>query len=343
MSKILTVNPGSTAVKYTLFDSAGAALERAEFSREGISGVQREEVEWLRGLEGVKKIGIRIVHGGALTKPSVIDSDVLANIQNAKKYAPLHNAIALECITNIGETLPSVPVVAVFDTDFHQTLPKHAHTYPIPLAISDELGIRRYGFHGTALQSVLSQLPAAAAERNVPLPRKIIMAHLGGGCSITAISDGKSIDTTMGLTPLEGVMMITRSGSIGPEIVRIIGEEKFLSPQDVSKMLNEQSGFYGLTGSKDTLDIITRGSQGEEPYNLAVDIFVHQIVKQIFAYHGELQGADALTFSGGIGFGNEYLRNRILKKTALIEITKENAFVMQANEAQTIFDIVSML
>lgn len=341
MSNILTVNPGSTAVKYTLFENGGGILERKVFSRKEADGVQVAESEWLMSLEGVTKIGIRVVHGGKITKPREVDAEVLAEIKGAKNYAPLHNAIALDCIWALRKALQNIPIVAVFDTFFHSTLSAHAYTYPIPAGLSHELGIRRYGFHGIALHSALAQLPALAAERNIQMPRKIIMAHLGGGSSITAVENGKSVDTTMGFTPLEGIMMITRSGSIGPEIVRIIGEEKFLSPQDVSKMLNEQSGFYGLTGSKDTLDIITRAISGEEPYKLSLDIFVHQIVKQIFAYYGILQGAEALVFSGGIGFGNEYLRNLILEKTALIGLTQENTFAVQTNEAQTIFDIVS--
>lgn len=343
MSNILVVNPGSTAVKYVLFDGGGSILENREFSRKEIEGVQKDEQQWLASLEDVSKIGIRVVHGGSITAPRVVDAEVLAEIKGAKNYAPLHNTIALAVIWALRKILQNVPIIAVFDTDFHSTLPKHAYTYPIPAALSHELGIRRYGFHGTALKSVLVQLPALAAERSMQMPCKAILAHLGGGSSITAVSDGKSVDTTMGLTPLEGVMMITRSGSIGPDIPRIIGERKFLSPQDVSEMLNGQSGFYGLTGSKDTLDIITRGVAGEEPYKLALDIFVHQIVKQIFAYHGLLQGSDALVFSGGIGFGNEYLRNKILEKTAIIGLKQENTFAIQTNEAQTIFDIVSVL
>ncbi len=339
---ILTVNPGSTAVKYTIFEE-GVAIDTKEFSRKEMDSVQEVESEWLAGLEDVDRIGIRIVHGGSITKSREIDAEVLAEIKRARDYAPLHNSIALEVISALSELLANVPIIAVFDTEFHSTLPPHAYTYPLPTALAQELGLRRYGFHGIALKSVLDQLPAHSAERGSPIPRKIVMAHLGGGSSITAVEEGKSVDTTMGFTPLEGIMMITRSGSIDPDMARIIGKQKFLSPDDVSKMLNEQSGFYGLTGSKDTLDIITRAAVGEEPYKLAVDIFVHQIVKQIYAYHGILQGAEAIIFSGGIGYGNEYLRSRILEKTALIGLTAENTYVIQASEAKTIFDIVSNL
>ncbi len=339
---ILTVNPGSTAVKYTIFEDS-VAIDTKEFSRKEVEGVQAAEEEWLTSLEGVEKVGIRIVHGGNITRSREIDADVLAEIKGARDYAPLHNSIALDVISALSKVLVSVPIIAVFDTEFHSTLPPYAYTYPLPTALTQELGLRRYGFHGIALKSVLDQLPAHSAMRGSPIPRKVIMVHLGGGSSITAVEEGRSVDTTMGFTPLEGIMMISRSGSIGPDMARIIGKKKFLSPDDVSKMLNEQSGFYGLTGSKDTLDIITRASAGEEPYKLAVDIFVYQIVKQIYAYHGTLQGAEAVTFSGGIGYGNEYLRNVILEKTALIGLTAENAYVIQASEDKTIFDIVSNL
>lgn len=343
MSKILTVNPGSTAVKYTLFDTTGNVLEVQEYSRKEVDGVQSDESKWLERLEDVTSIGIRIVHGGSITKPREIDMEVLSEIKGAQDYAPLHNNIAVDVIWALRKHLQNIPIVAVFDTEFHSTLPEHAYTYPIPAALAHELELRRYGFHGIALKSVLAQVPEVAARKGTPMPRKVIMLHLGGGSSITAVDSGKSVDTTMGLTPLEGIMMITRSGSVDPDLLRIIAKKKFLPQQEVSQILNEQSGFYGLTGSKDTEDIITRAASGEEPYKLAVDIFVHQTVKQIFAYYGLLQGADALTFSGGIGFGNEYLRTRILEKTKLIGLTEENSFVLQSNEAKEIFETVTNL
>ncbi len=340
MNKILTVNPGSTAVKYTLFDGNGDILDVQEFSRKDADWVHTSELKWLDGLEGVDVIGIRIVHGGSITKPTLIDDTVLAEIKSAKDYAPIHNTIAIDVILTLRKHLQNVQIIAVFDTDFHSTLPAHAYTYPIQATLAHELNIRRYGFHGTALKSVLAQLPEEVTKSNIPMPRKIIMIHLGGGSSITAVENAKSIDTTMGLTPLEGIMMTTRSGSVDPDLLRIIAKKKFLPTQEVSQILNEQSGFYGLTGSKDTKDIIERATKGEEPYKLAVDIFVHQIVKQIFAYYGLLGGADALTFSGGIGFGNKELRNMILEKTELIALTQENTFVVQTNEAQEIFNTI---
>lgn len=321
---VLTINPGSTAVKYVLFDSEGEVLEQREFSRKQVAGVLPEENAWLGGLTGVGRVGIRIVHGGPLRGPIVLDVSEISQIRRATPYAPIHNGLALEVLTLLRKTFPQAPVIASFDTDFHRSMPDYARTYPISARLAKEKGIERYGFHGLALQSILQQLNTTAGGT----PRKVIVAHLGGGCSVTAIKDGKSIDTTMGLTPLEGIMMITRSGSVDPYIVQEVGLD----------VLNNESGFYGLTGSKNTLDIIQRGVRKEEPERLALDIFVHQIVKQVYAYYGVLQGCDTLVISGGIGAGNAQLRARILKHLALIGITEATTSVMKADEARVLFD-----
>jgi len=337
-SNILTINPGSTAVKYVLFDENAAVLEQKEFDRKLKKTMQESERIWLIGLGAqhgdIKKVSIRIVHGGGAVGPKVLDIETKLQIKRAAQFAPIHNTIALDVIDMMQEILPTVPRVVSFDTDFHATMPKAASTYPIKTQLAKQLNIKRYGFHGLAVQSVLNKL-----EKEVgTLPNKVICAHLGGGCSITAVKNGISIDTTMGLTPIEGLMMITRSGSVGPGVVEYIANAKGWTAHKVLEVLNNESGFYGLTGSKNTLDIIERASKHKEPEKLAFDMFVNKIVQQIFAYYGTLQGCDALVFSGGIGYSNAYLQSVILGKLKIIGITEQNTHVLQANEARVLFE-----
>lgn len=335
MYKILTINPGSTAVKYLLFSDSGEELEYEEFSRKEEGTIQSAEREWLSGLSDIKNIGIRIVHGGDVHGPILLTSEVERQVDKFTKFAPIHNTIALDVVKYIRLIFNDVPIVASFDTDFHKTMPVKASTYPINIKVAEKHNIKRYGFHGIAVQSVLAQL---FTNLEAQLPSKIICVHLGGGCSVTAIKDGESVDTTMGLTPLEGLMMITRSGSVDPSLVEYIADRDGWTPSQIIEMLNNNSGFYGLTGSKNTLDIISRASKHQEPEKLAVDIFVNQIVKQIFAYYGTLQGCDSLVFSGGIGYGNAYLRSQVLRRLKIIGITEENTYAIKANEAMVLFE-----
>ncbi len=339
MKNILTVNPGSTSVKYALFDTNATVLAKKEFDRKSSNATGDAERTWLEGLVAehgvINAISMRIVHSGGVVGPKILDTETKIAIKKATQFAPIHNVIALDCIDVLEDIFPSIQIIANFDTDFHKTIPKHASIYPINAQLSKQLNIKRYGFHGLAVQSVLSQLQKKLKSE---LPSKVICAHLGGGCSVTAVKDGKSIDTTMGLTPLEGLMMITRSGSIDPGIIEYIADTKGWTVTKVLDMLNNESGFFGMTGSKNTLDIIERASKYQEPEKLAFDIFINRIIKQIFAYYGILQGCDALVFSGGMGYGNVYLQSQILKKIKIINITEENTFVFKANEARVLFD-----
>lgn len=322
---ILTINPGSTAVKYALFDTeSGEVLESRQFSRKQVASIAHDERAWLEVLSDVERIGIRVVHGGGLRGPLRVDNGEIAAIRRAAKYAPVHNAFALEVIQLLQKVLPRAPVVASFDSDFHLTMPDYARTYPIPRKLAHEHQLERHGFHGVALQSIMAQL----AERLGAVPERVICAHLGGGCSITAVKNGQSVDTSMGLSPLDGIMMTTRSGSVDPFVVDAVELD----------VLHTQSGFLGLTGSQNTLEIIQRGIRKQEPERLALDMFVHQIVKYVYAYFGVLQGCDVLVFSGGIGEGNAQLRARILKELAMIGLTEETVAVVKVDEARTLFE-----
>ncbi len=333
MSNVLTVNPGSTAVKYVVFNSGGKEISKQVFDRKKSKDLEPTEYSWLANLKNITKISIRIVHAGDLHGPIKWSKDVEQIVNDFKRFAPIHNNLALNIIKTLKEVQPDADIIASFDTDFHKDMPLKASTYPIKSDIANKYNLKRYGFHGLVLESVINQLSGDIKK----LPNKIICAHIGGGTSITAILGGKSIDTTMGLTPLEGLMMITRSGSVDSSMVQHLCELEGESPREIVKMLNEESGFYGLTGSKNTLDIINRASKRQEPERLAFDIFTDQLIKQIFAYYGLLQGCDALVFSGGIGYGNAYLRNTLLNKLQIINLTEVNTFVYQADEATMLY------
>ena len=256
MSSVLTVNAGSTSLKLCL--------------------VEGEESRPVEGFEPADAVGHRVVHGGArYTEPVLIDDRVEEAIDDLSRIAPLHNTPALRAIREARAALPDVPHVAVFDTAFHATIPQRASTYAIPQAWRD-WGVRRYGFHGIAVQSVVSQLDAA----------RIVACHLGGGCSVTAVLDGRSIDTTMGFSPLEGVPMATRSGSVDPGALVYLLRERGLSVDELDAALEHESGLAALGGLDDPL---------------AFAIYTYRIAGAVAHMAMALGGIDVLAFSGGVG------------------------------------------
>lgn len=328
----LVLNPGSRWLKVALYSDSGKVLDFQKIDIED-SGAQNS---WLKSLQEVEKIGVRVVHGGGLESPVLFDTIVRSIIEEFSVFAPLHNVRALEVIDRARSHFAHVPIFCVFDTHFHRTLPEEAYTYPISKEVAEKHKIRRYGFHGIALESVLSQLNDTLEEEGKPPPKRLIMAHLGGGTSITAIENGRSIATTMGATPLEGAMMITRSGTVDPDIAHILRHKAGYSCSDVSKMLNEDSGFQGLLNSTDTKQIIDDAMVGKQPEALVFEIYVRTIVERIFGHYGLLQGADALVFSGGIGFRNEFIRPEVLKWTEVIGLDATNTYAFQADETRVI-------
>ncbi len=340
---VLTINPGSTAVKYVLFNGGGSVLEQKTFDRKENAFIDTSEIKWLKSLEikygKLHKIGIRIVHGGEIEGPVILDFGIKKKIKDAAQFAPIHNNIALDCISILENIFSDIVIIASFDTDFHSTIPVYARTYPISAQLNKELKIRKYGFHGIALRSVLGQLKEVEKNSGKTF-NKIICAHLGGGCSVTAVKNYKSVDTSMGMTPLDGLMMITRSGSVDPGVVKYISDVKGWNMDKVIGMLNTKSGFYGMTGSKNTIDIIDRASKHEEPEKIAFDMFVDRVVKYIFSYYGVLQGCDAFVFSGGMGARNAYLRASILSRLSIININEKNSFVFESDEAGILFEDV---
>lgn len=334
---VLTLNPGSRWLKAAVYDSDGECVAHEKIA------VSDSDVQdaWLRALKDIERIGVRVVHGGGLASPARYAPDARSIIAEFQTFAPLHNPVALALLDRLEQHFPSVPIWCVFDTHFHRTLPPEAYTYALPRDVARAHKLRRYGFHGIALESVFRQVAEQCAEEGKPTPKKLIMAHLGGGSSITAVHEGRSVHTTMGATPLEGVVMITRSGSIDPDIARILTESGEYDSASVSQLLNTHAGIAGLAEQNDTKQLIDDAVVGKQPEALAYAVYVRSIVEGIFACYAHLQGADALVFSGGIGYRNVHIRPEILTHTGIIGITKPNTYAFEADETRVLWEYVA--
>ena len=261
----------------------------------------------------ISAVGHRVVHGGERFRESVlIDADVLAAVEATIPLAPLHNPANLMGIQVILTLFPDTPQVAVFDTAFHQTIPDYAFHYALPYAYYEELGVRRYGFHGTSHQYIAGETARLLAT---PLDRlNLVSAHLGSGASICAIENGRSVDTSMGMTPLGGVIMGTRGGNLDPGVLTYIAEKKGYSLQELDRVLQKQSGLKGICGSNDMRDIHRRAAEGDRLARLALDMFVHRCRQYIGAYFFQLGRVDALVFTAGIGEHDTAIRERICER-----------------------------
>lgn len=261
-----------------------------------------EEYGVIKNLDEVSAIGHRIVQGGALFSESVlVNEDVIKGIESLIPLAPLHNAAHVQgiraCLDVFGT---EVPEVVVFDTAFHSTMPPKAFTYPVPYEYYEKYAVRRYGFHGTSHRYVSNRCAELMGKDIKDL--KIITCHLGNGSSITAIKGGKVIDTSMGLTPLDGIMMGTRTGSLDPSVVTFIAEKEGFTPSEMDTLLNKKSGFLGISGvSSDDRDVTAAAESGNARAQLAIDILEYQILKYIGSYTAALGGVDAIVFTAGIG------------------------------------------
>lgn len=345
--KIFVVNSGSSSLKYQLLDMDGGTVmasglverigdamgkvsqknwpgdsRQAEVEREMpfpdhraamhtvVDLVTGRDTGVIASASEIDAIGHRVVQGGeTLFKSTLIDDDVVDKIRANCPLSPLHNPANLVGIEVSRELFAGVPQVAVFDTEFHQTMPPEAFMYPIPYKLYEDLKIRRYGFHGTSHRYVAQQAAAmlgkAADEVN------LVTLHLGNGCSMAAVRQGKCIDTSMGLTPLAGVMMGTRSGDIDPAIIPFLMKEKDLSMVEIDDILNKQSGLKGICGMNDMRDIHGAAEKGDTKAALAVDMFVYRIKKYIGAYYAVTGPLDALVFTAGIGENDDIVRARV--------------------------------
>ncbi len=272
-----------------------------------------ERIDSLAAAVGrVEAVAHRVVHGGPrFRRPVVIDGEVRAAIFRVEPLAPLHTAPAMRAIEDAESVLPDVPHVAVFDTGFHATIPDAAATYGLPRQWREEWGVHRYGFHGLSVQW--------SAER-VPVSR-LIVCHLGGGCSVTAVLDGRSVDTTMGFSPLEGVPMATRSGSIDPGSILYVMREYGLGVDELDLALNHEAGLKGLAGGSGDMRVLEeRVVAGEDDAIRAFDVFVHRLVAAIGAMSAATHGLDALVFTAGIGEGSALVRSRVCRRLGYLGI-----------------------
>ncbi|MCP3025390.1 acetate kinase [Halobacillus sp. A5] len=267
----------------------------------------------IESLDEIDGVGHRVVHGGERFSDSVLITDeVIKEIQDVSDLAPLHNPANLTGISAFREVLPTVPHVAVFDTAFHQTMPEQSYLYSLPYEYYEEYGIRKYGFHGTSHKYVSER---AAEMLGRPLEQlRLLSCHLGNGASIAAIEGGKSIDTSMGFTPLAGVTMGTRSGNIDPALIPFIMEKTGKSAQEVMNVLNKESGMLALSGfSSDLRDIEEKAKEGDERAELALEVFAARIHKYIGSYASRMHGIDGIIFTAGVGENSTSIRERVLK------------------------------
>ena len=264
-------------------------------------------------LPAPEAFGHRVVHGGdRFAGPAVIEGDVVSHIEALGELAPLHNGPSLAAIrASLREISPPTPMVAVFDTAFHRTMPESASLYPIPIELAEKHGIRRYGFHGTA-HSCMVERYCAITDTPVEDAR-LITLQLGNGCSATAVSRGRSVDTSMGFTPLEGLMMGTRSGNVDPSLVGFLTRREGVDTSEVEGWLNKRSGLLGISGtSRDVRELLDAEANGDGSAALALEMFCESVRKQIGAYLTILGGADAIVFGGGIGENAPLIRERVL-------------------------------
>ncbi|MFC4355910.1 acetate kinase [Chryseomicrobium palamuruense] len=267
----------------------------------------------IRSLHDIHGIGHRVVHGGEVYSDSVMITDqIIDKLNELSELAPLHNPANITGIVSFKEALPDVPAVAVFDTAFHQTMPESSFLYSIPYSYYEKYGIRKYGFHGTSHKYV-SERAAELLNRPIETTR-FISCHLGNGASIAAIQYGKSIDTSMGFTPLAGVTMGTRSGNIDPALIPFLMEKTGLDAEQVLDILNKKSGMLGVSGfSSDLRDIVEEAEKGNDRAQLALDVFANRIHKYIGSYAARMNGVDAIIFTAGIGENSAIVRSKVLQ------------------------------
>ena len=340
---ILVINCGSSSLTYQLINSeTEGVLAKGLCERIGIDGMltyqpeggekEKSEIAMpthteainavlaaltneksgvIKSLSEVGAVGHRVVHGGEkFTSSCLINDESMKAIEECNDLAPLHNPANLIGIRACQELMPGVPMVAVFDTAFHQTMPDVAYTYGIPYEYYEKYKVRRYGFHGTS-HSYVSKRTAEIVGKPYD-QMKIIVCHLGNGASISAVNCGKSVDTSMGLTPLEGLVMGTRSGDLDPAIIDFVGKKEGLSLDEMNEVLNKKSGMLGISGvSSDGRDLEAAAETGNKRAQLALDVFDYRVIKYIGAYAAAMNGVDAIAFTAGIGENNIKMRKDV--------------------------------
>jgi acetate kinase len=345
--RILVLNAGSSSLKSSVIETPQTTIVTSnqgwgsDASRQSDRGValERALTELASGGGGgasFDAVGHRVVHGGTRFTDSVlIDDEVIRGIEAVSELAPLHNGVALETVRAARERLPSIPHVASFDTAFHWTLPPAAVTYPVPAGWTRDWGVRRFGFHGL---SVAWSVHEAARRLERPVSELgILVAHLGSGCSVTAVWRGESVSTSMGMTPLEGLMMGTRSGSVDPGMLLQLLIDGKLDAAQMRSALEHESGLLGVSGLSGEMEkVVAAASSGSTAAQLAVDMFVRRGAEQIAAAATSLPRVDALVFTGGIGEHASGIRDGIVERLATLRLDGTQILVIEAREDLTI-------
>ena len=365
---VLVINCGSSSLKYQLINSdTEAVLAKGLCERIGIDGrlvyqlaghdkeiteapmpTHKEGIQMVldalvnpktgavKSLSEIDAVGHRVVHGGEKFAQSVVlNEEVLAKVEECNELAPLHNPANLIGIRVCQELMPGVPMVGVFDTAFHQTMPQKAYLYGLPYEYYEKYKVRRYGFHGTSHSFVSKRL---AEFLNLDYNHsRLIVAHLGNGASISAVLDGKCVDTSMGLTPLEGLVMGTRSGDIDPAIMKFIAKKENLDIDGIMDVLNKKSGVEGLSGvSSDFRDLEAAYHEGNPRAIAACEVFAYRVAKYIGAYVAAMNGVDAIAFTAGIGENTSFIREKILAYFGYLGITMDKEANMVRGEDKII-------
>ena len=347
--KFLCVNAGSSSLKFQLFEMPeekviisgyiekigledsfwntkvnGEKIKGAKYLKnhdEAVEVLLNELIEHkaVESLDEIKGVGHRVLHGGEKYSDSVLITDeVIENIKELTKLGPLHHPGNLAGIQALKAVLPDVPMVAVYDTAFHQTMPQVNYMYPVPYEWYVKYGVRKYGFHGTSHKYITTVMKEKLGKEDVNL----IICHIGSGASIAAVKDGKCYDTTMGLTPLDGLMMGTRSGAIDPSILEYVCKESEMTVAEITNALNKKSGLVGVCGLSDCRDVETAAANGDEKAQLALEMYHDRVAKYIADYFIELGGkVDAIVFTAGVGENGYEAREAILNKVAPLGIT----------------------
>ena len=324
---ILTLNGGSATLKYKLFTMpteqvlAKGVLDHP--GGDGIAQAAEQAIATCRDL-GVDALGHRVVHGGTkYTEPVRVTPSVLASLRTLKDLDPLHSLTETKMIETGMRQMPDIPAVAVFDTAFHVTMPEVAWRYALPIDLSNRLNLRRYGFHGISYQYVSERLLQCLGRR--PTGTRLIVCHLGSGSSVCAINDGHSIDTSMGMTPLEGVMMGTRSGDIDPGLLIALLRSGEMTVHQLDELLNHRSGLFGISGgTADVRQIEQCAAAGDKYAELALEMFAYRVGKYVGAYTAALAGVDAVAFTGGIGEHSADIRSRICRRLGFLGLHLSN-------------------
>lgn len=329
--RVLVVNAGSSSLKLTLLDADDTTLASQELSapRAHVPGdLLRSALD--SPLCEADAVGHRIVHGGErFTEPLVIDANVKAAMRELCDLAPLHQPKSLAVLDAVTETLPGLPAIACFDTAFHSTLSPAASTYALPARWRDRWSLRRYGFHGLSHAWVARRVARLLGQPAAEL--RIVSCHLGAGASLCAIADGRSCDTTMGFTPLAGLVMATRSGDVDPGMLLWLSEHESLSAAELADALEHRSGLLGLCGTADMREVLAHTDSGDQQARLALDVYLHRLRGAIAAMAAALGGMDVLVFTGGVGEHSPAVRSRTAEGLGFLGVSLDETRNRQAS------------